>query len=85
MHLGCSVKAKDLFPTHAAFIQDLELWLNLLAGFAEAKRIQAPPLIAISRRPYGYDLRESQAGPYYTDRFLEMKVEMLQVVKGSEV
>lgn len=82
-HLGCSVKAKDLFPTHAAFIQDLERWWNLFAGFAVAKRIQAPPLIAISRRPYGYDLRESQVSPYYTDRYLDMKEEMLKVVKGS--
>lgn len=82
-HLGCSVKVEDLFPTHAAFIQDLERWWNLFAGFAVAKRIQAPPLIAISRRPYGYDLRESQAGPYYTDRYLEMKRSMVEVVKGS--
>lgn len=76
-HLGCQVKVKDLFPTNADFIKDLERWWNLFAGFAVAKRIQAPPLIAISRRPYGYDLRESQVRPYYTDRYLEMKRRML--------
>ncbi len=76
-HLGCQVKVKDLFPTSADFIKDLERWWNLFAGFAVAKRIQAPPLIAISRRPYGYDLRESQVRPYYTDRYLEMKRRML--------
>lgn len=76
-HLGCQVKVKDLFPTSADFIRDLERWWNLFAGFAVAKRIQAPPLIAISRRPYGYDLRESQVRPYYTDRYLEMKKRML--------
>lgn len=76
-HLGCQVKVKDLFPTNADFIEDLERWWNLFAGFAVAKRIQAPPLIAISRRPYGYDLRESQVRPYYTDRYLEMKRRML--------
>lgn len=76
-HLGCQVKVKDLFPTSADFIRDLERWWNLFAGFAVAKRIQAPPLIAISRRPYGYDLRESQVRPYYTDRYLEMKRRML--------
>lgn len=76
-HLGCQVKVKDLFPTNADFIKDLERWWNLFAGFAVAKRIQAPPLIAISRRPYGYDLRESQVRPYYTDRYLEMKRRLL--------
>lgn len=76
-HLGCQVKVKDLFPTNADFIRDLERWWNLFAGFAVAKRIQAPPLIAISRRPYGYDLRESQVRPYYTDRYLEMKKRLL--------
>lgn len=76
-HLGCQVKVKDLFPTNADFIKDLERWWNLFAGFAVAKRIQAPPLIAISRRPYGYDLRESQVRPYYTDRYLEMKKRLL--------
>lgn len=76
-HLGCTVKVKNLFPTAADFINDLERWWNLFAGFAVAKRIQAPPLIAISRRPYGYDLRESQVRPYYTDRYLEMKRRML--------
>lgn len=76
-HLGCQVKVKNLFPTNADFIKDLERWWNLFAGFAVAKRIQAPPLIAISRRPYGYDLRESQVRPYYTDRYLEMKRRML--------
>lgn len=76
-HLGCQVKVKDLFSTSADFIKDLERWWNLFAGFAVAKRIQAPPLIAISRRPYGYDLRESQVRPYYTDRYLEMKKRLL--------
>ena len=76
-HLGCQVKVKDLFLTNADFIKDLERWWNLFAGFAVAKRIQAPPLIAISRRPYGYDLRESQVRPYYTDRYLEMKKRLL--------
>lgn len=76
-HLGCQVKVKDLFLTNADFIKDLERWWNLFAGFAVAKRIQAPPLIAISRRPYGYDLRESQVRPYYTDRYLEMKRRLL--------
>ena len=27
----------------------------------------------MSRRPYGYDLRESQLKPYYTDAYLTLK------------
>lgn len=52
-------------------------WWNLFAGFAVAKRIQSPPLIAVSRRPYGYDLRESQLRPYYTDAYLALKEKLL--------
>ena len=76
-HLGCPAKVADLFPTASDFISDLEKWWNLFAGFSVAKRIQTPPLLAISRRPYGYDLRESQLKPYYTDRYLEMKEKIL--------
>ncbi len=75
-HLGSPVSISTIFPTAKDFIQDLEKWWNLFAGFSVAKRIQTPPILAISRRPYGYDLRESQLRPYYTDRYLEMK-EML--------
>lgn len=76
-HIGCTVKVNDLFPAPSDFIKDLEKWWHLFAGFAVAKRIQAPPLIAISRRPFGYDLRESQMAPYYTDRYMEMKERLL--------
>ena len=76
-HLGCPVTVSDLFPTAQDFITDLEKWWHLFAGFSVAKRIQTPPLLAISRRPYGYDLRESQLRPYYTDRYLEMKREII--------
>ncbi|WP_299144966.1 NAD(+) synthase [uncultured Dialister sp.] len=84
-HLGCPVKVKDLFPYPSDFIADLERWWRLFAGFAVAKRIQAPPLIAISRRPYGFDLRESQLPPYYTDRYLEIKEKLLNGMKGPYV
>lgn len=82
-HIGCAVKVNTLFPTAADFVRDLEKWWHLFAGFAVAKRIQAPPLIAISRRPFGYDLRESQVAPYYTDRYLEMKECLLHGAKTN--
>ena len=37
-----------------------------------AKRIQAPPVLAVSRRAYGFDHREAQNGIYYTRRYYEL-------------
>ncbi len=76
--IGTPLFVKDLFPSAAAFIADLEKWWNLFAGFAVAKRIQAPPVLAISRRPFGFDLRESQLPPYYTESYRTLKKKLLQ-------
>lgn len=77
-NIGTPLAAADLFPSPADFIADLEKWWKLFAGFAVAKRIQSPPLLAISRRPYGYDLRESQLAPYFTDGYLALKARLLK-------
>lgn len=74
--IGTPLSVKSIFPTTESFVADLEKWWNLFAGFAVAKRIQSPPLIAVSRRPYGYDLRESQLAPYYTDGYYKLKREL---------
>lgn len=76
-NIGTPLAVHDLFPDAASFIADLEKWWKLFAGFAVAKRIQSPPLIAVSRRPYGYDLRESQLAPYFTDAYLALKEKLL--------
>ena len=67
-HIGCKAGLVDkiLLLQLKTFICDLERWWNLFTGMAVAKRIQAPPILAISRRAYGFDHRESQNGPYYT-------------------
>ena len=77
-NLGCEpgLVAK-YFPTPADFIADLERWWNLFCGMAIAKRIQAPPILAVSRRAYGFDHREAQNGPYYTRRYRELKEQLL--------
>lgn len=77
--IGCEegLVAK-LFATPADFIQDLERWWNLFSGLSIAKRIQAPPVLAISRRAYGYDHREAQLKPYYSRKYLRLKEEMLK-------
>lgn len=65
------------FPDAKAFIDDLERWWNLYCGMSVAKRIQAPPVIAVSRRAFGYDHREAQNGPYYTAAYIRLKKELL--------
>ncbi len=67
---------KKYFPTDVEFVADLEhKWrlykINIF------KRIQSPPIIAISRRAFGFDLRESQNGYYFTRKYEEMKERLL--------
>lgn len=63
---------KKYFATKGDFVADLEhKWkLYKLSIF---KRIQAPPIIAVSRRAFGFDLRESQNGSYLTRGYEQMK------------
>jgi NAD+ synthase (glutamine-hydrolysing) len=60
------------FKDTASFIADLEhKWKLYKLNFF--KRIQAPPIITVSKRAFGFDLRESQNGVYYTQRYLKLK------------
>lgn len=55
------------------FVNDLERWWKLFKGMAVAKRIQAPPVLALTRRSYGFDYRETLNGVYFSNRYLQMK------------
>jgi len=70
--LGYPGRVSDLFPTPALFIADLERWWNQYQGLGVAKRIQAPPVLAVKRRSFGFDHRESQMGARYTRRYGQM-------------
>lgn len=75
--IGCPKGlVQKLFPNAKEFINDLERWWKLYSGMGVAKRIQAPPVLAVSRRAYGFDHREAQNGPYFTAKYLEMKEEL---------
>jgi NAD+ synthase (glutamine-hydrolysing) len=64
------------FPSHQAFIQDLEhKWTLFKINIF--KRIQAPPIIAVSRRAFGFDLREAQNGVYFTREYQKLKKQLL--------
>lgn len=78
--LGLSDREKDfekLFPTGEAFIEDLEKWWKLFNSLAVAKRVQAPPVLTLTRRSFGFDFRESITGPYFSRRYLDLKRDML--------
>ena len=75
--LGYDGDLAALFPDAASFIADLERWWSLYQGMALAKRIQAPPILAVKRRAFGFDHREAQMGVRYTQPYLDLKSALL--------
>lgn len=77
--IGCKPGlVKELFASPQDFIADLERWWKQYTGMGVAKRIQAPPVLAISRRAFGFDHREAQVGWYVSSRYTAMKTELLK-------
>ena len=60
---------RDYFPNVQRWIEDLE-WVDRQVRINYFKRIQAPPIIVLSKRAFGFDLRESQL-PEYRPRIYE--------------
>ncbi|GBF35586.1 NAD synthetase [Desulfocucumis palustris] len=76
--IGCKPGlVKSIFAGPAEFIADLERWWRQYTGMGVAKRIQAPPVLAVSRRAYGFDHREAQNGVYYTSEYVRLKSSLL--------
>jgi len=57
------------FPNSKSWLEDLE-WVARQLRMSYFKRIQAPPIIVVSKRAFGFDLRESQL-PDYTPRIYD--------------
>ncbi|MFZ2310957.1 MAG: NAD(+) synthase [Patescibacteria group bacterium] len=62
----------QLFKKPAEFIVDLEKNYNLFMN-SFFKRHPAPTVPILSRRAFGFDLRESQLSPFFTSRYYELK------------
>lgn len=76
--LGCRAGIlSQIFHTHAAFCKDLERWYGLFTGLAVAKRIQAPPILSVSKRAFGTDYREAQLTTYYSLEYKSLKEKLL--------
>ncbi len=71
-------KVASLFDTPAAFIADVERCWNSFRT-SVWKRHQLPTVIAVSKRPFGFDYQESLLGPQYTTRYHELKSELLRM------
>ena len=75
--IGCAEGlVEKYFPTTRAFIEDLERWWRQFMGIGVAKRIQSPPILAVTNHPYGARL-ESQNGVHFTKKYLELKNKLL--------
>ncbi|MBM4164887.1 MAG: NAD(+) synthase [Lentisphaerae bacterium] len=75
--IGYAGTVAALFPDARAFVADLERWWMLYQGLGVAKRLQAPPVLAVSRRAFGFDHREAQLGPWFSDRYQELRARVL--------
>lgn len=76
--IGCDENVvKRLFANTKDFINDLEKWWKLYRGMAAFKRIQAPPVIGITRRAFGYDHREHIGSVTFTTEYETVKFKSL--------
>ena len=72
-NIGCEVGlVEKYFPTSEDFIADLERWWKQFNGMGVAKRIQSPPILAVTNSPYG-GRAESQNGVHFTEKYFELK------------
>jgi NAD+ synthase (glutamine-hydrolysing) len=69
-------KIKTLFGRTDYFIEDLERCWNLF-HHATWKRVQSVPNVLVSKRAFGWDYRESVLEPHYTDRYGNLKEELI--------
>ena len=75
--IGCEAKlVEKYFPTAQDFIADLERWWKQFTGMGVAKRIQSPPILAVTDMPFGARV-ESQNGVHFTKNYLELRDKLL--------
>lgn len=84
LHVPAGTIAKH-FPKAEDFILDLEHKWRLF-NLSVFKRIQAPPIIAVSKRAFGFDLRESQNGEHFTRTYQKLKdlVTTGEIIKAKQ-
>ena len=66
------------FSGAGEWIEDLE-WLDRQLRMNYFKRVQAPPIIVVSKRAFGFDLRETQAPEYRPRRYAALRAEAARI------
>lgn len=78
LQLPCPIN--NIFDNAATWLSDMEKWWKLFKGMGVIKRVQAPPVVALSRRAFGYDLRESIMPPHFSREYLRLRGELLRKI-----
>jgi NAD+ synthase (glutamine-hydrolysing) len=68
---------EELFPRSKDFVEDLERWWKLFKGMGIAKRVQAPPVMAVSRRAFGFDYRETLNCVYFSEKYYTYRQKLI--------
>ncbi|MBR2784255.1 MAG: NAD(+) synthase [Firmicutes bacterium] len=77
--IGCRAGlVAENFADTPAFITDLEYWWRMYLGTGIAKRIQSPPLLALSAHPYGEEKPQSQGAVYHSADYRRLKESLLR-------
>ena len=77
--IGCAAGlVGELFKDAAAFIADLEYWWRMYRVTGVAKRLQAPPLLALSNKPFGEPTPQVQGALYYDEAYTRLKQQLLR-------
>lgn len=65
------------FPDTRSWVDDLE-WVDRQVRINYFKRVQAPPIVVLSKRAFGFDLRESQLPAYQPRKYERLRGEVLE-------
>ena len=66
------------FASATDWVEDLE-WVDRQLRVNYFKRVQAPPIIVVSKRAFGFDLRESQGPEYRPRRYEALRAEVARI------
>ncbi len=66
---GYAEDIRALFPDARSFCHDLEHMWRLFNGLARAKRLQAPPVLSLKNRTYGFDLGAAQLPIFFPPQY----------------
>ena len=74
---GDREQLRSYFPDARSWVEDLE-WVDRQLRINYFKRIQAPPIVVLSKRAFGFDLRESQLPAYQPRMYEQLKARVLE-------